>query len=196
MENPTDIELIDKIKKENCNNSLIQLSERHSALCHSIYRLLAPKVTASGLCISEISKEKDLVVWKSAISYNPQFESKFSTWLGSNIRWQCLNTIKSDGRYILMDEVDLQSRIDESDICTQPPKDLGSTFEYIFSILEQLKDKRIRQVFELRYSDKKLAWSKIAKTVGVSTQTAINLHERGKKILAQKLKSESCFDKI
>ena len=73
----------------------------------------------------------------------------------------------------------------------QPHPDSGQsqerqdTLEYIFNLLSQLKDKRIKKVFELRYlgGDGKESWSKIGEDMGVSTQTAINLHDRGTKVL-------------
>ena len=78
--------------------------------------------------------------------------------------------------------------------------------EYIFNILNNLKDKRIPKVFKLRYFDaykenNKPTWSFIAKKIKTSTQTAINLHNKGKKfirkkILKQKLKSEHFQDMI
>jgi DNA-directed RNA polymerase specialized sigma subunit len=73
------------------------------------------------------------------------------------------------------------------------------TSEYIFSILCQLKDKRIEKVFRMRYYSPdaaKTSWSAIAASLGVSTQTAINLHSRGAEVLKTKLRSENFFDTI
>ena len=60
------------------------------------------------------------------------------------------------------------------------------------------KDKRIKKVFELRYlgSDGKESWSRIGENMSVSTQTAINLHDRGLKVLRKKMGSEVFFDKL
>ena len=73
--------------------------------------------------------------------------------------------------------------------------------EFIFNILNNLKDKRISRVFELRYFDSykenvKPTWSFIAKKIKTSTQTAINLHERGKKILFKKINSDKYQDMV
>jgi DNA-directed RNA polymerase specialized sigma subunit len=53
-------------------------------------------------------------------------------------------------------------------------------------------------VFNLRYfsGEKKLTWQKVAKKLDISTQTAINLHEKGRKILKNKLKNEESSDLI
>ena len=59
---------------------------------------------------------------------------------------------------------------------------------HIFSILSNMKDKRIESVYKLRYfSDKKMTWSKIGEKLGFSSQTAINLHARGAQALKTKI---------
>ena len=73
--------------------------------------------------------------------------------------------------------------------------------DYVFDILRKLQDKRIHRVFKLRYFDKnikkkKATWSTIALKINTSTQTAINLHTRGVKILNRKLKSKETYDFI
>ena len=39
-----------------------------------------------------------------------------------------------------------------------------------------------------------MTWKKIAKRMGISSQTAINIHNRAKKILKNKIKSNKSFD--
>jgi len=73
--------------------------------------------------------------------------------------------------------------------------------EFVFKILKQLKDKRISKVFKLRYFDediknKKATWSTIATKIRTSTQTAINLHQKGINILNKKIRSEEYQDNI
>ena len=71
-------------------------------------------------------------------------------------------------------------------------------FEFTNNILKQLKDKRIKQIFSMRYStlDKKPSWCKVADEMKISTQTAINLHNRGIEVLRKKIKSEKFLDTI
>ena len=71
-------------------------------------------------------------------------------------------------------------------------------FEFTDNILKQLKDKRIKQIFSMRYSTlcKKPSWCIVAKKLKVSTQTAINLHNRGIEILRKKIESEKFLDSI
>jgi RNA polymerase sigma factor (sigma-70 family) len=197
MEN-SDLDLVNKVKTDNDEDSLRELINRHSALCFDIYKRYAPSIQASGLCIEEVCKDKDLILWKAALSFNPSKNVKFSTWLGNNIRFQCLNAINGNWQYVLLDEKDLEKQINRNSEFFTAPRDT-TTLEFIFNILEKIKDQRVKQVFILRYLEmgkKKMTWSKIAAKLGVSTQTAINLHEKGRKMLKQKLTSAACFDEI
>ena len=74
----------------------------------------------------------------------------------------------------------------------------NNLFEFTENILSQLKDPRIKKIFSLRYSniEKKPSWCVIADKISVSTQTAINLHNRGIEILRKKIKSEKMLDNV
>jgi DNA-directed RNA polymerase sigma subunit (sigma70/sigma32) len=70
--------------------------------------------------------------------------------------------------------------------------------EYITLLLDQLKDERISKIFNMRYfeTDTTQTWTKIGKKMNMSTQNAINLHNKGVQILKNKLTSKDLFDKI
>tara|TARA_R100000008_G_C3580177_1_gene167958 strand:- start:918 stop:1514 length:597 start_codon:yes stop_codon:yes gene_type:complete len=191
-----DKSLAQDVKDKDCEEALIELINRHTPLCYNIYKKYQPAITASGHCITEISKEKDYWVYKAAKSYDPTRKVKFSTWLGNQIKYHCLNVI-NDNRYIAVEDKDLDFLINKSP--SEETSDFQAEIDFVFNILDQLRDKRIKKVFEERYFSKtvkKKPWSKIAKIVGVSTQTAINLHERGISILKRKMLSKQSPDKI
>ena len=76
-------------------------------------------------------------------------------------------------------------------------KSIENTKEFVHFLLEGLKDKRAKDIYMLRYfssSGEKMTWKKIAKRMGISSQTAINIHNRAKKILKNKIKSNKSFD--
>ena len=151
-------------------------------------------MAASGLCVTEMYKEKNFIIYKSAQTFDPSRKVKFSTWVGNQVRYQCLNAINGNHLYPV-DDGQLDYYVDrKAEELSQP--DLSNDVDFIFNILEQLKDKRIKKVFKLRYfghPTKKMPWSQVAKKISTSTQTAINLHERGKKILNRKMKNSSSY---
>ena len=195
-----DIELVNNVQEDNCQDSLKELINRHSALCYNVYQKYGSTLSSSGVFFDDVVKEKDYVIYKSAMSYNPDKNTKFSTWVGNHARYHCLNLINANQKYVAVDDSTLSYFMENN----QPHPDSSQsqerqdTLEYIFNLLSQLKDKRIKKVFELRYlgGDGKESRSKIGENMGVSTQTAINLHDRGTKILRKKMSSEVFFDKL
>lgn len=126
-------------------------------------------------------EEKNVVLLKCALSFDPSRDTKFSTWLGNYAKFTCLNYINSK-RYIFNSETDeLHKFIEESQ---QAPtiEVFTEESEIIFNCLKNLKDKRIEKIFKMRYfyaHKKERTWRYISDKIGVSIQTAINLHKKG-----------------
>jgi len=196
----SDIELITRVKEDCCDDSLEELISRHSALCYGIYNKYSKSIKASGELIDNIDLEKNFIIYKAVTSYNPDKKTKFSTWLGNFTRYYCLNVINSKKKYVPMEDGLLNSiREKEVELNNEHLLDNGDMQEYIENILEGLKDQRIRKVFALRYFEdfnKKNTWVNIGKKMNVSPQTAINLHNRGKDMIAKKINSKSFTDTV
>ncbi len=189
----SDAKLIQKIKQTDCETSLKTLIEKHSPLCINMCKKYEPALNATGVSVDDVIQEKDYLVYKSAMSYNPEKKVKFNTWLGNQVRYHCLNTINNNNNFIKVEDSVLDF------LSIEENKDCSNDIEYVFSLLSQLKDDRIKEIFSLRYfkSDKKkMPWVKIGKIMGISTQTAINLHKRGLKILNKKISSTNNSDVI
>lgn len=65
-------------------------------------------------------------------------------------------------------------------------------------LLDSLKDKRIKQIFSLRYLEEsnKIRWKSIASRMNISVQTAINLHSKGVRVLSGKINSKEIYDSV
>jgi RNA polymerase sigma factor (sigma-70 family) len=193
-----DKELVERVKGTHCEDSLKELIKRHSALCFSVYYKYSSALTSSGVNFDDAVKEKDFVIYKSALSYKPEKKAKFSTWLGNYTRYHCLNLMNSKRRYICVEDKDLHYHIDKQNEDEVSSKDLRDLRDYALNILSQLRDSRVKKVFELRYfSDNgKNTWNVISREMEVSIQTVINLHARGTKILKKKIHSKDFKDTI
>lgn len=191
----TDNYLTDKIKSENCEKSLNELIKRHSPLCFKIIKRYSSTFYANNIDVEEASTDKNLIIWNSARSFSPCKNVKFSTWLANQIKYNCLNTInkKSKDRLVTTEEEALDGLKDSA---LEETND--DVFEFASNILSQLKDSRIKRIFSLRYctDSKKPSWCSVAKKMNISTQTAINLHNRGIQILRKKIQSEKFLDSI
>tara|TARA_Y100000310_G_scaffold336387_1_gene420769 strand:- start:50 stop:652 length:603 start_codon:yes stop_codon:yes gene_type:complete len=194
-DNVSDNYLAERIRRANCERSLIELIGRHSGLCFKIITRYAKSFYANNIDISEASTDKNLIIWNSAKSFSAEKNVKFSTWLANQVKYSCLNALnkKSKDRLIPMEDQILDT-LNE----TQREDENDTLFEFTDNILSQLKDKRIKKIFSMRYSHnhKKPSWCVIADTMKVSTQTAINLHNRGIGVLRKKIESEKFLDSI
>lgn len=190
----TDKQLITKVIAENDSNSFSELAKRHDALCFSIFNKYYNSIVSSGVCFDDVKEDKDLVILNAIKSFDPERNTKFSTWLGNCVRFHCLNSINKGGRTVCMEEKDLITASDSPDsgLKVAPECETKEMKEYAYNILNKISDSRTRKIFELRFfcpDAKKKPWADIAKEIGVSTQTAINLYKKGLDFLKIKIRT-------
>jgi len=136
--------------------------------------------------VADLMDDINIIINNSVSTFNPKKNASLCTWIYNNARFHCLNTNKNKSRIINSEDVNIPEQSYESHSSS---KENG---EYIFNILSQIKDDRIKRIFEKRYinfdSSKKInPWKNVAEEMGISITMAINLHEKGKKILLEKL---------
>ena len=143
-------------------------------------------------------KDKVYVVYQSALSFDPKRNIKYSTWLGNQIRYFCLNTLNKNKNNLCLDNEKIKYLVEKKQIEESNTQMDQSKLDYIFDIIHNMKDKRIEKIFKMRYFDsKKLkAWNEIGKKLHISTQTAINIHNKALEFLNKKITSKNLFDKI
>tara|TARA_R100001163_G_C5054902_1_gene191413 strand:- start:117 stop:719 length:603 start_codon:yes stop_codon:yes gene_type:complete len=191
----SDNHLVERVKKRNCEKSLLELSERHSGLYFKILKKYTKSFFANNIDINETAADKNLIIWNSVKSFSTDKNVKFSTWLANQTKYHCLNTLNKKSKDRLITTGD-----DILDYLNEEEEPSGGTvlFEFIENILSQLKDQRIKKIFSMRYSkeEKKPSWCVVASNLKISTQTAINLHNKGISILRKKITSEKLLDNI
>ena len=179
-----ELELIQKVKESKCDESLRSLINQHSAICLNIFQKYSSFFRDYHERFNDLLKEKDYLVYRAAITFDPAKNVKFATWLGNYARYECLNMLNSKNNlFVPTAEQELQYHVDAQ----QEEKNGEKEIDYVFHILEQLNDKRISKIFKLRYFNENASWSKIANKMRISPQTAINLHEEGCRVLRHTL---------
>jgi RNA polymerase sigma factor (sigma-70 family) len=195
----SDTDLIENIKCSNCNDSMKELEDRHSGICYTMIKKYYNTMSSIGIDPNEIAKEKDYVIYKSALNFNPTKNIKFSTWVGNQMRFHCLNCMNKNNNLISMESDAIKNVIEKKQSEHNDHIFLNKEkSEFIFNLLKQLKDKRIEKIFKLRYFSerKNMSWSKIGKKLNISTQTVINIHNKTISFLKNKLESENLQDTI
>lgn len=192
MDEQPDLTLIQRIQKSGCEDSLRQLIARHTGICISIARQFFP--AQSGIVSVDFSGEKDGIIYEAALDFDPKKGVKFCTLLGNRVRWYCLNKLNKNARYVGCEADTLEFLVNQGQLNHEP--NFLEEAGYVFSILDQLKDKRISQIFRLRYfSGKKLrSWSSICKEMKMSHQGVINIHNRAIAFLKDKMASKNNSD--
>jgi len=192
-----DLVLVNKVRDNNCNDSFEKLSSSCDNFYFSIARKYSQTLIKMGMSKEEIKSEKDFILYKAIQSFDAKQKTKFSTWFCNCTRYHFLNFINSNKKYVLNEGLDVDVYLDR-DILTVTDKN-NDLLDYLSSLLSSFKDSRINEVYKLRYfsnSAKPVTWNKIAKKLNISTQTAINLHEKARVFLKNKIVSKNSFDLI
>lgn len=192
MEVLSDQDLINNIKTNNqTNESLQELIDRHSGIYIEIVNSFLRNCNNDSLK-DDILKDKDLAIYDSAIKYNEEKGAKFSTFLGNEAKWACLNASNKNKKYLELND----SSFDLEDIKCENQEPADHFKQQVLSEFnEHIKnhpDKRIQKIFSMRYSgNKKLTpWRKISKEMKLSIQGCINIHNAALNSISKIIRSQ------
>jgi hypothetical protein len=180
-------------QEENINACLQELINRHSGIFYDIVNKFVP--ANSQICNREdLFKERDYHIYSTALKFDPNKGAKFSTFLGDQTKYLCLNTYNKEKKrnidYRTVEEINsINHLFDENKLDIQ-------LLNEIYFIIDRHPDARVSKVFKMRYKDgdnhKLLACKDVAPHVNLSIQGCINLHDSvisdiKKKILKKEL---------
>jgi hypothetical protein len=192
MDNLSDLDLINNIKKKKkVDESLQQLIDRHSGIYLDIVNSFMKSCNNDSLK-DEIMNDKEYAIYNSALKYDDQRGTKFSTFLGNEAKWMCLNASNKNKKYLELND-NTYNFEEIKDTCNKPIIDFQEQILKDFN--DQIKnhpDKRIQKIFSMRYSgNKKLVpWRKISKTMNLSIQGCINIHNAALKSISKTIRSK------
>lgn len=195
----TDIQLVRSIKKNADNESFNEVCRRYENLFYKICQKYSSALSKTGINVQDIFDEKNFIIYHCILSFKAKKNTKLSTWIGNYARYLCLNSINARKFILPSDNDQVQKHLEENQIKNEFANSDHNVdnYNYIFNILEQLKDNRITEIFKYRYcEDRKMIWSKVAKKMNLSTQTVVNLHDKGLKLVQSKINSKNISDII
>jgi len=187
-----DNDLIDAVQANpsTSSNELQELIDRHSGIYMDIVNNYIPS-NCNFLNKSDILEEKNYRIYLAALKYDEDKGAKFSTYLGNETKWMCLNLFNKNKKhqYISIEE---ERCLDETE---QSLDDFDQDFfDKIISLAEQHPDARVFRIFKNRYIDgnlnKVMSWQKIAKNLNMSIQGCINIHNSALEYFKNKLNKE------
>ena len=194
----SDLEIIESVKINGCSGCFCKLLELHSNLFYKICNKYTYALSSYGIPREDIYDNKNFVFLDSITTFDQSKGVKFTTWLANKTRFYCLNLMNSRRRIVNFSNDDIKKAIENKSFLQKDETEAQETFAYVMFLLDSLKDKRIKQIFSLRYLEEssKIRWKSIASRMNISVQTAINLHSKGVRVLSGKINSKEIYDSV
>ena len=142
---------------------------------------------------SELLKDRNYYIYKAAIKYDENRNTKFSTHLGNETRWLCLNIYNKNknSKEVCLDISNIGNK--EQSIPDENKVDL-EILSKIMSMINKDPDNRVSKIFKMRYIDGQknsvMPWNKICKPLKLSIQGCINIHDKAINKIKKQLKGE------
>ncbi len=177
----SDEQLVKNIQNQyRAKDSLEELVCRHSGIYLDMINGYVSSSNQKSLK-DEMIKEKEYQIYMSALKYNPEKGAKFSTYLGNETKWKCLNMYNKNKRH---PSVPIQEELIEFfnykfvDEDTNVFKD--EMFNKVIQQAELHPDKRVGKIFNLRYvvgkENNVMPWKTVSSKLSLSIQGCINIH--------------------
>jgi RNA polymerase sigma factor (sigma-70 family) len=171
-----DNELVEKIKKDNCSESLLELEDRHRKLFYSVLRKYFSPADQEFV---DIESSFLFILFNSALSYDENKGSKFSTWLANQMRFYCLNQRSlAQKKELTLDQNAFEFLINSISEGTCEQKQ--NILEELRELISETRDESVKNVILQRYfsASKVKNYNEIGKSLGVTAQTALNWHNK------------------
>lgn len=186
-----DLELISIVKncEKNASAAMTEIINRHSGIFIEMINHFVP--CNSPYCDRrEMIEEKDYYIYKALLKYDETKGTKFSTHLGNEAKWLCLNSYnkaKSKSTFNASDQ-----DFDKEEVFEPFKEKLSQeTFKSILQAINEFSDRRVQTIFKMRYIDgegnKVTPWRKISEQLNMSIQGCINIHNTAIKKIQQKV---------
>ena len=196
----SDQELINNIKNQNdVEESLTELVERHSGIYIDMVNSYSSKDNPF-IDKEELINDKEYKIYSAALKYDESRGTKFSTYLGNETKWNCLNTYNRNKRRPIFNSEYIENMSEpepeeSNDISNSIKKDI---FNKVLSLIDDHPDKRVEKIFNMRYiegsKNKVMPWRKIGDSLNLSIQGCINIHNSAIKEIQNELKGEFSFE--
>jgi RNA polymerase sigma factor (sigma-70 family) len=172
-----DDKLIKNILKNQCNESLKELVNRHSGMLFNIGKKYC---SSCNLDLNDLNDNKYWIIFNAVQSFNPKKGSKFSTWLGNQVRFFCLNFKNKNNKLLTIEDSILEFFIND-----QSKKENATNQKEIINkivdLFNQISDPNTKNAIYYRYfhnKDRILNYAEIAKILNVTPQTVLNWHNK------------------
>ena len=177
MDHLKDEALIKNVINKQCNESLKELVNRHSGI---IFNIGKKYCSSCNLDISELNDNRYWIVFNAAKTFNDTKGSKFSTWLGNQVRFFCLNHKNKNSKLIPIENEHLEFFINNFSKNDEKVNQ-KEVIHTIIDLFNQISDPNTKNAIYYRYfynKERILNYSEIADILNVTPQTVLNWHNK------------------
>ena len=177
MDHLKDEALIKNVINKQCNESLKELVNRHSGI---IFNIGKKYCSSCNLDIGELNDNRYWIVFSAAKTFNATKGSKFSTWLGNQVRFFCLNYKNKNSKLIPIENEHLEFFINNFSKNDEKVNQ-KEVIHTIIDLFNQISDPNTKNAIYYRYFHNKeriLNYSEIADILKVTPQTVLNWHNK------------------
>lgn len=163
------------VRKSECLNEIIN---RHSGIyldvIHKYYK------DNDNQLKKDLLSDKEYNIYQAAIKYSSNKNTKFSTYLGNQTKWICLNTYNKNrkNKSEELDDVVVCKKSESIDIAKKLLDD--QQVDEVFSLIKNRFSKNVIRIFKMRYligkKNKTMPWKNVSEKIGYSIQGCINIH--------------------
>jgi DNA-directed RNA polymerase specialized sigma subunit len=196
IENVEDKTLINEIQEGiNVDCNLQEIINRHSGIYLDMVNAFSSKDNPY-INQDELISDKDYKIYQAILKYDETNGAKFSTYLGNETKWMCLNLYNKNKRRPVFHNDYLENMPEEEhqsiDFISESIKE--DLFNKVLSIIETHPDNRVEEIFKMRYItcsfNKVTPWKNIGNKLNLSIQGCINIHNSALKDIRKELKEE------
>ena len=142
---------------------------------------------------AELINDKEYNIYQAALKYDPTRGAKFSTYLGNETKWMCLNIYNKNKKNPEISVEDLYLEISDDFSKSEHEESIKQElFNKVMELIKNYPDERIAKIFTMRYIDgsknKTMPWKNVSEEIDMSIQGCINIHDSTINKLKIKLK--------
>ena len=196
ISNLEDLELVENIQNNHqVEDSLNELVARHSGIYLDMVNSYASPNNPF-IDYNDLVQDKSYKIYDAAKKFNKEKGAKFSTYLGNETKWMCLNLYNRNKKRPSFHAEFIENLPDEetSEIDTISQSIKEDLLNKVLSIIKKHPDKRVEKIFKMRYiigtKNKVMPWKEIGDEMNLSIQGCINIHNSAVEELKLEFKNE------
>lgn len=173
---PSDIQLINQIKDKQDSQAVVELVNRHTGIYINILQRYASNPAFSHRAnVDDLKQENTINIYQWALSYNPDKNMKFGSYVGQMTKFMCKNIMCRNAEFQELDETKITST--ESEVTEIAEVD--SAIEDVKQEVLKINNPIFHKIFEMRHSNKKpMTWRSIGNAVNMTHEGARKLYNK------------------